>query len=408
MTRILAFAFRNVFRSPARSASLAAIATIGACVLILIAAGYEDLFHNAAAQSVASDGDILLTREDVADAAAADDVTDTDASAKSAALTWAEYRQAKQRLLASPFVKEVRAESKIDGIVGTAERSAPCSGSAFEDGVRADGEAIPATMGDALARTLGIAKGAEVGGLVADCGMTLKVAETVKTEATLRDRFYVKIPLDALVSAEADPKVDAIRVWLKDGVSAPSLGRESGSAGYDGALKAIAGMTELKGYSIRSMPKGNTEINKIVGVYRSNYRVVAIVVGLTIALAFLNVLSLSVYERQQELGTLRSMGTPIAQIRTMLVAETLVVALASCCAAAAISAIAGAVINACGGLTFPAPPGESSDIHVGMLVTASRIAKVSALVLLGGALSALAGSVKLGTASIVGQLEIRD
>lgn len=397
MIRLLAFAFRNVFRSPARSASLAAIATIGACVLILIAAGYEDLFHNAAAQSVASDGDILLTREEIA-----------DGIAKAATLTWTEYQQARQRLLSSPFVKDVRAESKIDGIVGTAERSAPCSGSAFEDGERVDGEVIPATMGDALARTLGIAKGAEVGGLVADCGMTLKVTELVKTEATLRDRFYVRIPIDALVSAEANPQVDAIRVWLKEGVSAPSLDRESGSAGYDGALKALAGMPELRGYAVRSMPKGNTEINKIVGVYRSNYRVVAIVVGLTIALAFLNVLSLSIYERQQELGTLRSMGTPVAQIRLMLVAETLVVALASCCAASVISAIAGAVINACGGLTFPAPPGEQSDIHVGMLVTASRIAKVSALVLLGGAVSALVGSLKLGTAPIVGQLEIRD
>ena len=400
MTRILAFAFRNPFRSPARSASLAAIAAVGACVLILIAAGYEDLFHNAAAQSVAADGDILLSREEAGG--------DSSEIGETAALTWDEYQDVKKRLLSSPLVKDVRAESKIEGIVGTAERSAPCSGSAFEDGTRVEGDEIPATMGDALARTLGISKGSEVGGLVSDCGMTLKVTDLVKTEATLRDRFYVKISIDALVKADANPSVDAIRVWLKESVPAPSLDRESGSAGYDDALKAIAGISGLRGYSVRSMPKGNTEINKIVGVYRSNYRVVAIVVGLTIALAFLNVLSLSVYERRQELGTLRSMGTPIAQIRIMLVAETLIVALASCCAAAALSAIAGAVINACGGLTFPAPPGESSAIHVGMLVTASRIAEVSALVLLGGAVSALVGSLRIDSAPIVGLLEIRE
>ena len=277
MTRLIAFAFRNVFRSSARSASLAAIAMIGACVLILFAAGYVDIFHNAAARSVASDGVILLSREeatvastDADDSAESGGASGSAGSSGNAAITWSEYQKARQRLLSSPFVRDARAESKIEGIVGTAERSAPCSGSAFEDGERVEGDKVPATMGDALARTLGIAKGAEVGGLVADCGMTLKVTDLVKTEATLRDRFYVRIPIDALVRADANPRVDAIRVWLSEGVSAPSLNRESGSAGYDGALKAIAGIPELRGYAIRSMPEGNTEINKIVGVYRSN------------------------------------------------------------------------------------------------------------------------------------------
>ena len=56
MTRVLAFAFRNIARNRVRSFSLIALASVGVCALILIAAGYEFLFSSATAGSVESDG----------------------------------------------------------------------------------------------------------------------------------------------------------------------------------------------------------------------------------------------------------------------------------------------------------------------------------------------------------------
>lgn len=393
MTRVLAFAFRNMARNRVRSVSLIALASVGVCALILIAAGYEYLFASAASRSVESDGDILLVRtKDSADAPVA----------------WDGYLAIKARLLSGGLVKDVRAETDIEGIVGTENVSAPCSGSAYEGGETVSLDAVPAVMGVSLARTLGVSKGSVLGGLIADCGMTLAVSDVVKTEATLRDRFYVKIPLDALIKAEANPGIDEIRVWLADGVRAPSLDREGGSKGYDEESKKIAGIPELAAYEIRSIPTGNTEVNKIVGVYRTNYRVVEVVVCLTLMLAFLNVLSLSVYERQQELGTLRSMGTSVNRIRCMLVAETVMVALLSWGIGTALAATSGAIINARGGLVFPAPPGSASDIRVGMLFSPAKAVQIGILVVSGAVISALASSRSLGSTSVVEQLEVRD
>ena len=321
---------------------------------------------------------------------------------------WDGYLAVKERLLSGELVRCVRAEADIEGIVGTSTVSAPCSGSAFEAGETVSLDAVPAVMGVSLARTLGVSKGTVLGGLIADCGMTLVVSDIVKTEAALRDRFYVQIPMDALIKAEANPEIDEIRVWLTDGVRSPSLDREGGSKGYDEEAIKIAGMPELAAYEIRSIPAGNTEVNKIVGVYRTNYHVVQIVVCLTLVLAFLNVLSLSVYERQQELGTLRSMGTSVARIRAMLVAETVMVALISWGIGTVLAAAGSAIINARGGLVFPAPPGSASDIRVGMLFSLAKAAQTGALVLAGAVISAFASSRKLGSASVVEQLEVRD
>ncbi len=393
MTRVLAFAFRNIARNRVRSFSLIALASVGVCALILIAAGYEFLFSSATAGSVESDGDIFLVR--------------TKNSADSP-VDWDGYLAVKERLLSGELVRCVRAEADIEGIVGTSTVSAPCSGSAFEAGETVSLDAVPAVMGVSLARTLGVSKGTVLGGLIADCGMTLVVSDIVKTEAALRDRFYVQIPMDALIKAEANPEIDEIRVWLTDGVRSPSLDREGGSKGYDEEAIKIAGMPELAAYEIRSIPAGNTEVNKIVGVYRTNYHVVQIVVCLTLVLAFLNVLSLSVYERQQELGTLRSMGTSVARIRAMLVAETVMVALISWGIGTVLAAAGSAIINARGGLVFPAPPGSASDIRVGMLFSLAKAAQTGALVLAGAVISAFASSRKLGSASVVEQLEVRD
>ena len=398
MTGPVSLAFRNLLRSRVRALSLLALASAGVCALVLVAGEYEFLFAGAGKSSVESDGDILLERKGEGDGA----------------LRWDGYLAVKKRLLDSGLVRASRAESRVDGIIGTVDRTAPCAGVAVEDGVAVAGagtiasDVVPASLGSAIAKTVGASKGSLVGGLIADCGMTLEVTEVVATEASLRDRFYARIPMDALVGLNENPTVDSVRIWLVDGVSSPGLDRESHSRGYDDAVRLLASIEGLSGYTIRSMPAGNTEINKIVGVYRTNYRVVATTVVITVFLAFLNVLSLTVHEREREIGTLRAMGTTVRGVRAMLASEAAIAAVIAWAIGAGLALLAAAAINGIGGITLPPPPTATEEIRIGMTITARKVAEAFAFTALSALASAALCTARLGNADIVRQLEIRD
>ena len=390
MTGPVSLAFRNLLRSRVRALSLLALASAGVCALVLVAGEYEFLFSGAGKSVVEADGDILLER------------------IGEEGLRWDGYLEAKENLLGSGLVREVRAESRVDGIVGNADRAVPCAGVAVEDGVTVAGDTVPASLGSAIAKTVGASKGSLVGGLIADCGMTLEVTEVVETEASLRDRFYARIPMDALVGLGENPTVDSVRIWLEEGVSSPGLDRESGSRGYDGTVRLLASIEGLSGYAIRSMPAGNTEINKIVGVYRTNYRVVATTVVITMFLAFLNVLSLTVHEREREIGTLRAMGTTTGGVRIMLASEAAMAALLAWAIGTTLALAAAAAINGIGGITLPPPPTATEEIRIGMAITARKVAEAFAFTALSALASAVLCTTRLGNADIVRQLEIRD
>lgn len=393
MTRLINYAFRNIWRSRVRTIALLTIISIGVTVLVLIAAGYEDLFDSASMESVAKDGDMLFVNE---------------AEAGIGSMSWESYLSVKAKLMASGVVKGVRASTIVEGIVGSVDRSAPCSGLAVENGVKSGDGIIGVTLGESLAKTLGVSQGEMLGGLINDCGMTLRLEKTVKTESLLKDRFYLEIPVEAFLERDEAPEVSSISIWLNDGVSSPMLNADSDSRGYRDALAFCSSIPELENYTLNSMPKKNTRVDQIVQIYRTNYRVVLVVVALTLFLAFLNVLALSVYERQQELGTLRSIGTPIIQIRFLLLCETLMIAILSWIIGITVSEIASVLINANGGLVFAAPPGETSDITVGSKLSVVNMLQIGAVIVLGALAASFISAMSLSKSSVVQQLEVRD
>ncbi|HHU36867.1 MAG TPA: FtsX-like permease family protein [Treponema sp.] len=411
MKRIILYAFRNIWRSRVRTIALVTIISIGVAVLILIAAGYEDLFDSVTSDTVSAEGDMHF----VYDPTGTDSGGNATGSAGSvssnngaAVMQWETYLAVKDRLLASGLVKDVRAETSVTGIIGGTERSAPCSGIAVENDFSSVDDVYPVTLGIALAKTLGVGEGDSVGGLVNDLGMTLKVEKTVKTEVLLKDRFYLEIPISVFLDWEDFPEVTSMHLWLKKSVTSPTLTVNSDSPDYQEILFLSNSIPELQNYTLYSIPKKNTKVEQIVQIYRTNNQVVLVVVALTLFLAFLNVLALSVYERQQELGTLRSMGTPISQIRLLIICETIMIALLSWLIGITVAIIGSVIIQARGGLVFAPPPGEIDNITIGSKLSLVNMCATALVVIVGASLAALITTAKLGSSSVVEQLEPRD
>lgn len=397
--RLISYAFRNIWRSRIRTIALLTIISIGVTVLILIAAGYEDLFEAVTIGSLADNGDLFFVNE---------------LDAVGSSMTWESYLSVKKKLMETGLIQSVRAKTTVTGIIGSIERSAPCSGIAVEsdlkaeNAIRSEDGIYEVSFGTSLASTLGVTQGDLLGGLINDCGMTLRLEKTIKSEALLKDRFYLEIPITVFLDKDEPPEVSSINIWLNESVSSPSLNADSDSQGYRKAVEFSVLIPELETYTLYSMPKKNTRVDQIVQIYRTNYQVVLIVVVLTLFLAFLNVQALSVYERQQELGTLRSMGTPLGQIRFLIICETLMIASFAWIIGIAVSGIVSVLINANGGLVFSAPPGETSDITIGSKLSVVNMVYIGVLVILGALVASCISVLSLGKSSVVQQLEVRD
>ena len=408
MRRTAAYAFRNLRRSKIRTLLLMGMGAAGISVMLLIAGGYQYIFNALGNESSAVNGDIRL-----------------DADNAEAALTWDAYRAVKEKLLSGGLVTAALAEAEISGLIGTADRSIPCNGTAFEGSFSNNGAAfeggiiferdgtfegggaenpVPASIGAALARSLGVSPGTLLSGFIADCGLTLEVERIIQTEAAIRDRFYIALPLEALLERGAETGVTSLRIWLARSLSAPGLSRDSDSPYYTKALALIREIPELEPFTLYSMKEGNTVNNKIVHVYRTNYRVIETVIMISLFLAFLNVLSLSMYERRQEFGTLRAMGTPVSHIRLLLITETLFIAAASWIAGALLSTILGLAVNAAGGAVFPPPPGRSDPLRVGIRLSAEKALFTGLTFVVSATGGALMGTLFLGKSGIVKQL----
>jgi cell division protein FtsX len=394
MKHLAAYAFYNVWRSKTRTFLLIALVSVGITVLLLVAAACQRLFYTAAGESLEADGDLWL----VANTRQGED----------AFLLWDAYIPLKEKLLETGLFETIWGETDISGLIGNGDRSAPCSGRAIEDGITAGEEYTQAVIGESLAAAMDLSRGSFATGFIEDCGLTLEIQDSIVTEASLKDRFYIELPLNALLQRELKPRITTIHFRFRNKTPFPGLDSNRNSPDYEKILQSIAVFPELREFSRHGISENNTTVNRIVNVYRSNYAIIEAVIFLTIFLALLNVLSLSVYERQQELGTLRAMGTPVFSIRLLVTIETVFIALIALAPAIATSTLISVAINAVGGITFPPPPGSSSELHLGTMVSLQSVLQTGAVIITGSVIAGMLCTLSIGKRSIVALLEIRN
>jgi ABC-type lipoprotein release transport system permease subunit len=348
MRQALTLAFRNVFRSPKRSLSLLALMCSAFLAITLIKAGYAYMFANVRKSVAAGSGDVRFSlKED-------------------AGLGLEEYRSLKARILADGRFRETRAAIPVQGLVGTEANSAPASGLAIEGGFAGwkggDGS-VKADVGEALARTLGVKEGDSFSGLLNDSGFDLVLASVVKTEARTLDRFFIRLPLEALEERGARTVVDTVSIWF-------SPAAEDRKA----AIEELRAWPEFQRYQCSAYELGNTVANSIVNVYEDNFRVVLAVVVATMLLALSNVMLLSSWERGQEWGTMLALGNRFPDLVLVLALEALILALAASAIGGALTVAISAAVNALGGITLPPPPTATGPMHIGLSPEAASFA----------------------------------
>lgn len=390
MNRALASAVRSLARSPGRSLALLALMCAAFLALTLIRAGYADMFDRVKASVSREYGDISFALEG------------------GEGLGISDYRSLKARILSDRRFRATRASVRIDGLVGLGDRSAPASGVAVETpilgaglGPRPDGPAggdagaaaggpVRAQLGAALAATLGAKEGDVLSALIGDVGFDLELAGTVETEAAMLDRFYIRIPLEALPAEDAARRIDRIAIWLADA-----------RASRLDAIRELTAMSGLSGYECSAYELGNTVANGVVDVYEGSFRVVLAAVALAMLLALGNAALLSSWERGSEWGTMLALGSPFRAVAAALTLEAAVLSAAACAIGSILALAVSAAANLAGGIILPPPPTQAAPVVVMFRPEASALALATALSLACAVVSSLAAALSVRRRTIV-------
>ena len=254
------------------------------------------------------------------------------------------------------------------GTVPALERKATLAAEAVAEGAfLADPEADEVMLGGGLARALGVKTGDLVtvmtttpdGGLNAVDATVVAVLRWPIKELDDRILFLPYGPAARLLKAEG--KASSIAVTLKPGADLEAAA---------GALRARLHRDGADA-SVKTWIEGAPFYVAVRRLYAAIFLFTGLVLATVVVLAAANTMTMSVFERTREVGTLLAIGMERRQVKLLFLAEGLLMGLGGSVAGAGASLLIRALLNAAR-ITLPPPPGATSGgvLHVELIPVA--------------------------------------
>ena len=257
------------------------------------------------------------------------------------------------------------------GTVPALEKKATLAAEAVAEGsFLADGEADDVMLGGGLARSLGVRTGDLVtvmtttpdGGLNAIDATVVAVLRWPIKELDDRILFLPYAPAARLLKAEG--KATSIAVTLKPGVD------------LDAAAGALRARLHRDGVdaTVKTWIEGAPFYVAVRRLYAAIFLFTGLVLATVVVLAAANTMTMSVFERTREIGTLLAIGMERRQVKLLFLAEGLLMGLGGSIVGAAASLLIRALLNAAR-ITLPPPPGATSGgvLHVELIPVAFAV-----------------------------------
>jgi putative ABC transport system permease protein len=139
--------------------------------------------------------------------------------------------------------------------------------------------------------------------------------------------------------------------------------RLSGSRETDSAARSFAAAARAAGrpVAVKTWLETAAFYKQVRLLYVAIFLFTGLVLAVVIILAVANTMTMSVFERTREIGTLLAIGMERGRVKRLFLYEGLLLALAGTLAGAALSLLLRAALNALG-LQMPAPPGGTRSI----------------------------------------------
>lgn len=176
-----------------------------------------------------------------------------------------------------------------------------------------------------------------------------KLVGIAQTGSQDYDSVFVKLPLNLVQRTLDTQSVEKIIVLLKD------------SEMLDSVLAKLPDVLEKTGFKLeyRNWKEMAFFYQKVVVMYRGLFNVIQIIIAIIVLFSIVNTMTMAVFERTREIGTLRAIGAPRWQIMQLFITEGFLLGVLGGILGIILGITIAMAINFSGGIDIPPPPGMS-------------------------------------------------
>lgn len=388
MALYLKIAFRNIFRNKVRSyITLGAIAF--GCISLILTGGFiNDTFIKLRESLIHSQfGHIQIYKEGYFE----------KGSSKPFDYLIENYRDLEKHIRDIPHVKNIANRLQFSGLLSNGENTISFLG----QGVDPEGEKELSTWikieygemistndayGAILGRGLAASLDAKVGDFLtiltntrdgAINAIDIEVKGIFYSFAKEYDDRVLKLPLDTAQKLLYFNAVQAMVVLLDETEST------------DAVKMALANMFEENRFSLEVKTWADLAdyYNKLVELYKRQFGVLKFIISIVVVLSIINTMSMSIFERTREIGTIMAMGTKKNEVLSMFMLEGLVLGWLGGSLGVVLGIVSAKIISYIG---IPMPPAPGST--VGYVASIGIFPGVIIFAFLFSVVTALAGS----------------
>ncbi len=318
-------------------------------------------------------------------------------------------------LLKIPHVKVVTARLTFAGLISTGEQTLTCKGtgvlprseeemSTFETLIAgqplSQGPPDGGIVGSELAKALGRKVGDPLTLLTTTLDGTInakdfQLAGIGQTGSLEYDSVFVKLPLPMVQRLLDTTKVETVVVLLDDTERTPEVAAE---------IRRLIGEKRLT-LELHTWDRLAPFYHRVVAMYRGIFQVIRVIIAALVLFSIANTMTMSVFERVREIGTLRALGARRGRILRLFLAEGFLTGVLGGAIGVAAGVVTALAINVSGGINIPPPPGMSRGYVALIFLEPTAIVSSFISTVLVATLSALYPSVKAVRLNVVAALQ---
>jgi putative ABC transport system permease protein len=370
--KTLSLAFRNVFRNKRRTA-ITFLAILSGLIGIIVFGGYVEYTYWGLRETVIKTqlGHIQIYKKGYIEKGIADPakylIDDPEAVEKAISVF--------------PMIKYMKMMSNrltFSGLVSTGEKTLACRGigvdpareeemSYYESIVDGIQLASDIEDGGVIGVELMKALGAKVGDYVTVLTTTvdgvinaadIKIVGVAQTGTKEYDSVFIKLPIKFVRTILNSDSAEKIIVLLEK------------TEDVETVLPLLEDLIEENGLDLelRSWKELATFYYKVVDLYDGIFRVVKMIIGIIVFFSIANTMSMTIFERVQEIGTLRAIGSTRGSITSLFIVEGMLIGILGGIIGSIAGIIAAKIINFSGGIEMSPPPGMTVGFSAEILI----------------------------------------
>lgn len=180
----------------------------------------------------------------------------------------------------------------------------------------------------------------------------VKIKGIISFQIEEYNNTFLIVPLSLIQNTVNVPDgVDRITILLKN------------TDDTDKVEKKIKEFCEQRGLEYRSWKDLATYFFQVLDMYNSNLRILLIIILGVVIFAVANTVTMNIYDRFREIGTIRAMGAKRFVVVLQFLLESGLIGLIGVVVGSIVGTILATIINISGGIYIPPPPGNAEGYY---------------------------------------------